>query len=341
MGVTSPAEDLEIRLLHLDDDAEVAQFLDVAQRSARLVDPGTTLPDVSTFRAARSEPHPTTPCVSWVGRRAGRVVAACDVWGAADGLPDADKVSVTIDVDPDLRHRGIGSAMLDALEREAEPRRPEMLSGCQFTGELDQAPGIAFARHHGWEVTSVSAMRHLDLPVDPARLDRLEPDTAPYRVEAFVDGIPESLRASWGQLVGLVDVDAPSGDIAWHATPLSPDDYARDLARSLAAGTRRIEAVATLDGEVVALTGMRAYRDPAVGVHISATYVRRDHRGHRLGLAVKIAALRALAALGTAHREIITANDEQNRHMIAINEQLGYRLVSRSAMLRKWRTPAS
>ena len=52
--------------------------------------------------------------------------------------------------------------------------------------------------------------------------------------------------------------------------------------------------------------------------------MRPKHRGHRLGLLVKIAMLDLLAAHQPAVRHIETGNAGGNAHMIAINEQLGF-----------------
>ncbi len=55
----------------------------------------------------------------------------------------------------------------------------------------------------------------------------------------------------------------------------------------------------------------------------------RAHRGHRLGLLTKVAMLDLLARREPRVTQIITWNSESNRHMIAINETLGYRVVDR------------
>jgi RimJ/RimL family protein N-acetyltransferase len=55
--------------------------------------------------------------------------------------------------------------------------------------------------------------------------------------------------------------------------------------------------------------------------------VTREHRGHRLGLLVKTAMLEWLAVAESALERIVTGNAAVNRHMIAINEELGYELL--------------
>ena len=54
------------------------------------------------------------------------------------------------------------------------------------------------------------------------------------------------------------------------------------------------------------------------------TLVRRDHRGHRLGTAVKIANLRALQQARPEATEVKTQNAETNAWMVGINVRLGF-----------------
>jgi hypothetical protein len=58
------------------------------------------------------------------------------------------------------------------------------------------------------------------------------------------------------------------------------------------------------------------------------TAVIREHRGHRLGLLLKTAMLERLAVAEPALERIVTGNAVGNQWMIAINEQLGYRLLT-------------
>ena len=53
------------------------------------------------------------------------------------------------------------------------------------------------------------------------------------------------------------------------------------------------------------------------------TAVTRPHRGHRLGLLVKLAMLEQLAPASRRSSRIITGNTDTNQHMIAINAELG------------------
>jgi hypothetical protein len=60
------------------------------------------------------------------------------------------------------------------------------------------------------------------------------------------------------------------------------------------------------------------------------TIVHPDHRGHRLGMAVKARNLRALQEAYPDRSRVVTHNSEQNDHMLAINIAMGFEPVELS-----------
>ena len=54
------------------------------------------------------------------------------------------------------------------------------------------------------------------------------------------------------------------------------------------------------------------------------TVVVRNHRGHRLGLLLKIAMMELLATTEPQLEQIMTWNGQSNDQMIAVNEAMGY-----------------
>jgi len=62
------------------------------------------------------------------------------------------------------------------------------------------------------------------------------------------------------------------------------------------------------------------------------TSVQRDHRGHRLGLLLKLGMLDWLRQREPQLRVLDTWNAASNEHMIAVNEALGYRVVGRAVV---------
>ena len=60
------------------------------------------------------------------------------------------------------------------------------------------------------------------------------------------------------------------------------------------------------------------------------TLVLPGHRGHGLGMWIKLANLEAARRLRPELRRVTTWNAEANQHMIAINEAIGFRPVRRA-----------
>ena len=94
-------------------------------------------------------------------------------------------------------------------------------------------------------------------------------------------------------------------------------------------GNRQYSVAARHDGtgDLAALTQVAV--DPTMpewGFQM-LTAVIKEHRGHRLGLLVKVAMAELLAAEEPQLEQIETFNADSNPHMIAVNEALGYAIV--------------
>jgi hypothetical protein len=90
-----------------------------------------------------------------------------------------------------------------------------------------------------------------------------------------------------------------------------------------------LAAVHDASGEMAALTVVAVHDEVPDWGHQLLTAVTRPHRGHRLGLLVKAAMMEWLTAAEPAVERIVTWNAASNRHMIAINEELGYQVWGR------------
>ena len=241
-----------------------------------------------------------------------------------DNLAVAD---VLVLVHPERRRRGTGSRLLEAARHRARAAGRTALSA-----EVDEpgegAPGRAFLEHHGFACGLVEVRRDLALPPDPERLAHLEAEArsrgAGYEVRTWRDRTPDELVEDRALVERRMSTDAPVGDQpyeeeAWDASRVrANEDKARRQGRTwFAAGALR-------DGRLVAHT--------EVGVPLAAperayqwgTLVLREHRGHRLGLLVKLAALRALVDGSPATRSVSTWNAATNAPMAAVNEALGF-----------------
>lgn len=249
-------------------------------------------------------------------------------------LDNTDKVYGGIYVEPALRRRGIGSALVEHVVglMRAEGRTV-LLVESGIPGEQREDHGYAlFARKHGFTMANVEVHRVLDLPLDTAEIAAMQAEAAAhhegYEIRTFEDGMPDDLLPSYVHLLTQLALDAPTGDIDFEAEAFTPEYFRTHLERLLKQGRHRLSTVAIApDGEVVAHTDLIVPREDQPKVYQWGTLVRRDHRGRHLGAAVKLQNLLALQTRYPERTEIHTTNAETNDTMIGINERLGFRVV--------------
>lgn len=81
-------------------------------------------------------------------------------------------------------------------------------------------------------------------------------------------------------------------------------------------------------GEIGGFTDLLIVDRPTTAAQ-EDTGVVAAHRGHGLGLSVKASNLLALHEREPQITRVVTWNAENNRHMRAVNERLGFRVASR------------
>lgn len=233
---------------------------------------------------------------------------------------------------PGARRRGLGTALLrEGLRRAAADGRTHVETeidepGAEVPGA--EVPGVAFARRHGFACGLRETRRDLALPVAPALLDELEAAARPYaegyRIRTWRERVPQDLLADRALIERRMSTDAPIGDL-----PVEEEDY--DGARirdnetlNIAQGRLVFAAGAIRDGRLVAHSEVGVPRAVPQRGYQWGTLVLKGHRGHRLGMLVKIAALRELAAGSPGTTCVSTWNAETNAPMIAVNEALGF-----------------
>lgn len=241
--------------------------------------------------------------------------------------------SLGVHVAPEQRRRGTGTAVLGALESAARDAGRNVLTssaswpydaGDDGTG----IPGREFARSRGYELALGDVQSRLRLPVDAELLGDLEEKTsrraAGYTLRSWIGSVPRDLLRGWAELDAAVETEAPVGDL--DIEPSSADvDEVRENEALLARQNRRSFGTVALDshGDVVAFTQLVVSADDG-NAYQWGTLVRREARGHRLGMAVKIANLRMLQDNASAVRSVFTYNAGVNEHMLSINRALGF-----------------
>lgn len=238
-----------------------------------------------------------------------------------------------IGVLPELRRRGVGGALFDyTVERARTEGRSSLVFQLEVApDDLETAPGVAFARKRGLTARNTMIRRRLPLPLLPEKLDALEAKAAGrlagYRLLSWVGACPEEYAEEYAKLKGMLSVEEPQGDLEMEEEKWDVARLRESEEQSAASGESRLVTVAVAaDGSLAGhtLLGVRSARDPALQFD---TLVLRAHRGHRLGLALKAANLRALQAAHGDVRSVVTTNAEQNAAMVKINVDLGFEIV--------------
>jgi GNAT superfamily N-acetyltransferase len=274
------------------------------------------------------------------------------VTSGALSLPLLDNLrsaTVIVNTDPTRRNEGFGSAMLSHLERLAAAEGRHLVNAEAFypyDGPADGAghPHVDFLTRRGFVFGLGDVHRVLDLPLDDVLLDALADAAAPhhaaYRLEAFSGTVPDSIVASFTAIESSLMAEAPSGEVEREAEVVDVEVFREGEAMRAGQGRRAYHSVALDEaGEVVAFSTVMTSEHSPGRCFQWGTVVRADHRGHRLGIAVKVANLRLLQREDPSQRGLFTYNAEVNEHMVAINDLLGFRPVERLGELQKRTAP--
>jgi len=237
-----------------------------------------------------------------------------------------ERADLDLVVDPGQRRHGTGRELLAQAMRRATANGRSVLG----TSAADGSPGEAFVQAAGAVATVTDVTRVQDLkalpPLDGPRTAARRA-AAGYRLISWTGIVPEE-RVDGVATVFNAMRDAPrspgSQPVQWDARRVREEMNDRYEQY----GPQHGYSVAALAGaDMAALTQVFVNPEvPAWGMQ-SITAVARPHRGHRLGLLVKLAMLDQLAEAEPQLEHMYTMNATANDHMIAVNQTLGYRVT--------------
>lgn len=260
---------------------------------------------------------------------------------------DRDRAVVRAEVLEGFAHRGIGRLLLAAATEEAKRYSRTLLNSftehpADFDAGSDvvtpstgiggvpaRARSVAFARAAGFELSQVERFSELVLGAHSGGWPALEvaatAASGDYEVLLW-EGVPAEHQAEMALLLARVSTDAPAGADAWEAAEWDAERVASLEAQLSDASTLPLYAVARhrATGRLVAYTSLWIRSGKEDVADQDDTLVLPEHRGHSLGLLIKLANLRAYRERFPTARKIVTFNAEENQHMLAINEALGF-----------------
>jgi GNAT superfamily N-acetyltransferase len=256
---------------------------------------------------------------------------------------------------PEVRRRGVGTALADRAEQLVRaagrtkaiayvPGRerpgPTIASPTGLGAIRAEAPETLFCLRRGYSFEQVARVSRLPLPVGAlaARLaaarDAAGPDYAP---RTWVGRTPEQWLDDRAVLATRMSTDAPSAGLeepenVWTAERVRENDdrQERNPRTRLFAGAEHLPT-----GRLVAFSILSVPQPVERAVHQYATLVLREHRGHRLGMLVKLANLAQLERVVPGHPSVVTFNAEENRPMLDVNEAVGFTPIGHESAWRK------
>lgn len=258
---------------------------------------------------------------------------------------DSRSAFAVLELHPSVWGQGIGSAILPHLEAASRDRgrdvlqvwaeqpksdAPRLPSPTGF-GSVPHDHVARFLLRHGFALEQVERVSTLELDEPTlARAARLLADAqqaaSEYRVVQWTLPTPPERVAGYAALKSGMSTDVPAAELVIDPEMWDADRVARHDRRFIDGG-RTLQVTAA---EHIATGQLCAFNELVIGADRSAvtqqedTLVLKEHRGHRLGMLVKCAALLSWRDIAPQSPRVITYNAEENRPMLSINEAIGF-----------------
>ncbi|QEE60971.1 hypothetical protein FVA74_04795 [Salinibacterium sp. dk2585] len=179
-----------------------------------------------------------------------------------------------------------------------------------------------FLSKRGFRLAQVDRISRLALPSDAE-----EPTPPPgYELLLWEGATPEDLVEGMATLHARMSTDPPLGQVDWNPEEWDAERVKENDARRGEDGrlwlTAAVRHVAS--GALAGFTDLSVPPEPDRPAMQMDTIVAAEHRGRRLGMLLKLANLHALDRLAPGHPAIYTWNAEENRHMLDVNEAVGF-----------------
>ncbi len=274
-----------------------------------------------------------------------------EIVGAAIMTVPLDEGATSLDFDlmpdPERWGEGIEEALLRAVEDEARAiGRPVVQT---WTLHRPDAPGdrlpsptgfgsipaedrqTQFMLRNGYSFEQAERNSVFDLTgsfevVDRMLAEAFEVAGPDYRVVAWSAPTPDEYKDGFAYVASRMSTDVPTGGIEWTEEKWDAARVERRDAR-LVAGGQTVSVACVLHiptGTIAAYNELVIGADHTAATHQWGTLVLKEHRGRRLGTIVKCANLIRWRELMPDSPRVSTFNAEENRHMLDINEAIGF-----------------
>jgi GNAT superfamily N-acetyltransferase len=308
-----------VQQLHEISDGDVAAWHDVLAASVARDLPAEPAPTLDHVHGYLTTAGLDSHHLLWAARTGDEITAVARL-RLFDG-PGRDHLGqFTIDVHPDHRRRGLGSLLLDTVASAARAERRRSL----VVEASSDTPGVAFLEAKGFACVLSLSLLLLDVREAGDVHTIVHGEHPGYRLTRWLGVVPNELAETFADAKSAMG-DMPTGDMDYGTTTWDADRV-RDMAEVVEKRGDTLLTVAALHGDTIA-----GFTELVIPVGDGTRAIQSDtavvpvHRGNGLGLWVKAAMIDWLRAEWPAVREIETDNAEDNEHMLAVNERLGFR----------------
>jgi GNAT superfamily N-acetyltransferase len=301
-------------IIAVDDptDAQILEWHDVLAAGLRHDQPGAPVPPVTETAARLLE---GTHHLLWTARDDD---ATAGIGYLRLPYEPGRAGEIDIHVHPARRRQRVGSRLLSVAADSLRVVGCSTVVAQVFAG----TPAVPFLESHGFRcvLTLRELLLRLDT-LDPFHLRRLiAHGPSGYALTYWRGPAPADLAAAFAE-AKVATAEPPEGEtMCWDVHRV------REMAEMVAKRGDDLYTVAAVqDGVIAGFTEMVVPGKAPERAVQHDTAVVPGHRGRRLGIWVKAAMLEWLRADRPEVVEIETDNADDNEHMLAVNEELGFR----------------
>jgi GNAT superfamily N-acetyltransferase len=316
------------------DEAALRAYWETEQAAVRHDRPHAILRSWLALSSSTRSPGPFHRRQLLAAREGGRTIGVADLGFWLQG--NDHLAGLEVSVLPGHRRRGVGRALHEEAARRCREAGRTTVCGEVHVpaGEsLSSAAPGRFAAFLGYASAHEEDHLVLRLPLPARDVRRLQAaigdHAAAYDVVTWGNRCPDEHVEALCAMNTQMSADVPSGEL--DVEPVVWDEERlRTSEERTAASYDRVTAVVRRRSDGV-LGGYSLLYLPKGEDHVlqDDTLVMPDHRGHRLGLALKLATLDVLSREHPERRTLHTWTDPENRAMHRTNLGFGYTVVER------------
>lgn len=290
--------------------------------------PGEPVPSEAAVTARLTTPGSHSRLLLWLLRGSAEEAVATATLRLFREPARSHLAEVDMTVHPAHRRLGTGSRLLSTVTEAAAG------AGCRsmVTEVMAGTPAEGFLATRDFVPVLRLTWLRLGLAEVPDRIWKLPEVPHPgYRLTYWEGAVPDDLAETFARAKqGMNDMPTGGvdfGEVHWDVARV------REAAEVVARRGERlltVAAVAEADGSVAGYTELVLPAEGSSRAQQYDTAVLPAHRGHGLGLWVKAEMLGLVRARFTGISEVQTDNADDNRHMLAVNTQLGFRPLRRT-----------